>query len=44
MEGVDDLNVMDVRDGIPDIAETLDIITETLIMLLLDGPEGLGSR
>jgi hypothetical protein len=29
MEGVDDLNVMDVRDGIPDIAETLDIITET---------------
>jgi hypothetical protein len=26
------------------IIETLDIIAETLIMLLLDGLEGLGSR
>jgi hypothetical protein len=33
-----------VRDVISGIAETLDMITETLIMLLLDGLEGLGSR
>jgi hypothetical protein len=37
MEGVDDLDVLDVRDAISSIAETLNIITETLIMLLLDG-------
>jgi hypothetical protein len=43
-EGVDDLNVLDVRDGVPSIAETLDIVTETLIMLLLDGFDGLSSR
>jgi hypothetical protein len=44
MEGVDDLDVLDVQDAISDIVETLDIITETLIMLLLDGLEGLSSR
>jgi hypothetical protein len=33
-----------VRDVISGIAKTLDMITETLIMLLLDGLEGLGSR
>jgi hypothetical protein len=43
-EGVIDLDVLDVRDAISDIAETLDIIAKTLIMLLLDGLEGLGSR
>jgi hypothetical protein len=43
-EGVDDLDVLDVRDGIPGIAKTLDVIVETLIMLLLDGLEGLDSR
>jgi hypothetical protein len=37
MEGVDGLDVLDVRDAISSIAETLNIITETLIMLLLDG-------
>jgi hypothetical protein len=40
-EGVNDFDVLDIVSG---IAETLDIITETLIMLLLDGFEGLGSR
>jgi hypothetical protein len=44
MEGVNDLNVLDVRDAISDIAETLDIIVETLIMLLLEGLEGLSIR
>jgi hypothetical protein len=44
MEGVNDLNVLNVRDVISGIAEMLDIIVKTLIMLLLDGLEGLGSR
>jgi hypothetical protein len=43
-EGVNDLDVLDVRDAVSGIAEALDIIAETLIMLLLDGLEGLGSR
>jgi hypothetical protein len=33
-----------VQDIIFGIAETLDVIVETLIMFLLDGLEGLGSR
>jgi hypothetical protein len=43
-EGVNNLDVLDVRDAISGIAETLDIITKTLIMLLLDGLEGLNGR
>jgi hypothetical protein len=43
-EGVNNLDVLDVRDAVSSIAETLDIITETLIMLLLDGLEGFGCR
>jgi hypothetical protein len=43
-KGINDLDVLDVRDVISGIAEMLDIIAETLIMLLLDGLEGLGSR
>jgi hypothetical protein len=44
MEGINDLDIVDVRDIVSSIAEMLDIIMETLIMLLLDGLEGLGSR
>jgi hypothetical protein len=33
-----------VQDVVSSIAEMLDIIMETVIMLLLDGLEGLGSR
>jgi hypothetical protein len=44
MEGVNNLNVLDVWDVISGIAETFDIITETLIVLLLDGLECLGCR
>jgi hypothetical protein len=33
-----------VRDVVSGIAEMLDVIAETLIMLLLDGLVGLGSR
>jgi hypothetical protein len=43
-EVVNDLDVLNVWDAISGIAETLDIITETVIMLLLDSLEGLGSR
>jgi hypothetical protein len=43
-EAINDLDVLDVWDAIFGIAETLAIIMETLIMLLLDGLEGLGSR
>jgi hypothetical protein len=43
-EGVNDLDVLGVRDVVSGIAETLDIIMKILIMLLLDGLEGLGSR
>jgi hypothetical protein len=43
-KGVNDLDVLDVWDAISGIAETLDIIAETLNMLLLDSLEGLSSR
>jgi hypothetical protein len=36
-EGVDDLNVLDVRDGAPGIVEMIDVVAGTLILLLLDG-------
>jgi hypothetical protein len=36
-EGINDLDVLDVQDSIPDIAEMFHIISEALIMLLLDG-------
>jgi hypothetical protein len=44
MKCVNNLNVLDVRDVVSAITEMLDIITETLIVLLLDGLEGLGGR
>jgi hypothetical protein len=44
MEGINDLDVLDVRDVVSGIAEMLDVIAETLIMLLLDGLVGLSSR
>jgi hypothetical protein len=44
MEGINNLDVLDVRDVVSGIAETLDIIIETLIVLLLDGLEGLIGR
>jgi hypothetical protein len=43
-EGVNNLDVLDVWDVISDIAEMLDIIMETLIMLLLNDLEGLDGR
>jgi hypothetical protein len=43
-EGVNNLDVLDVRNVVSGIAEMLDIITKTLIMLLLDGLESLSGR
>jgi hypothetical protein len=43
-KGVNDLDILDVWDVVSGIIETLHIIAETLIILLLDGLEGLGSR
>jgi hypothetical protein len=37
VEGIDDLNVLDVQDSIFGIATTFHIVLETFIMLLLDG-------
>jgi hypothetical protein len=37
VEGIDDLNVLDVQDSIFGIAATFHIVLETFIMLLLDG-------
>jgi hypothetical protein len=41
MEGIDDLDVLDIRDSVPGIVETFDVVPKTLIMLLPDGLQGL---
>jgi hypothetical protein len=43
-KGINILDALDVRAAISGIAEMLDIIMETLIVLLLDGLEGLSGR
>jgi hypothetical protein len=43
-EGIDDLDILDVRDSIPSIAKMFHIVLEALIMLLPDGLESLSSR
>jgi hypothetical protein len=42
-EGVDDLDVLDIRDSVPGITETFHIVSEALIMLLPDGLHSLNS-
>jgi hypothetical protein len=37
MESIDDPDVQDARDGIPDITKMFHVVLEALIMLLLDG-------
>jgi hypothetical protein len=44
VEGVDDLDVLDVRDSIPGVAEIFHVVSEALIMLLPNGLESLSSR
>jgi hypothetical protein len=43
-ESIDDLDVLDVWDGVPVIAEIFHVIPEALIMLLLDGLQSLNSK
>jgi hypothetical protein len=44
MEGIDNLDVLDVWDSVPGIAEMFHIITEALIRLLLDSLSGFSRR
>jgi hypothetical protein len=37
VKGIDDFDVLDIRDSVPSIAETFHIVSETFIMLLFDG-------
>jgi hypothetical protein len=43
-EDIDDLDVLNVRDSVPDIVEMFHIVSEALIMLLPDGLESLSNR
>jgi hypothetical protein len=36
MKGIDDLDVLDIRDGIPGVIKIFHVVPEALIMLLLD--------
>jgi hypothetical protein len=44
VEGIDDLDVLDIRDSIPGITEMFHVIPEALIMLMSDGLQSLSSR
>jgi hypothetical protein len=44
VEGIDDLDVLDLRDSVPSIAKMFHIVLEALIMHLPDGLESLGGR
>jgi hypothetical protein len=44
MKSIDDLDVLDIQDGIPGIVETFHVVKEALIMLLFDGLQSLSSR
>jgi hypothetical protein len=37
LEGIDDFNVLDVLDSVPDITKIFYVVSEDLIVLLLDG-------
>jgi hypothetical protein len=43
-EDIDGLDVLDVRDSIPDIAEIFHVVLEAFIMLLFDGLQGFCCR
>jgi hypothetical protein len=44
LHGLDDLDVLKVRDNVPGVAEMFHIVLEALIMLLSDGLESISSR
>jgi hypothetical protein len=41
IEGIHDLDVLDVRDSVPGIVEMFHVVLETFIILLPDGLQGL---
>jgi hypothetical protein len=43
-EDIDDLDVLNVRDSVPDIVVMFHIVSEALIILLHDGLESLSNR
>jgi hypothetical protein len=43
-ESIDDLNVLNIQDGISGVVEMFHIVPEALIMLLLDGLQSLSNR
>ncbi len=43
-EGVDDLDVLDIRDSVPSVVEMFHVVPEARIMLLSDGFQGLCCR
>jgi hypothetical protein len=40
VEGIDDFNILDVRDNVLGIAEMFYVVPKAFIMLLLDGLQG----
>jgi hypothetical protein len=44
MESIDDFDVLDVWDSVPDVAETFHVVPKTFIMLLLDALSGFCCR
>jgi hypothetical protein len=44
MEDIDDLDVLDIRNSVPGISEMFHVVSETLIMLLSNGIQGLCCR
>jgi hypothetical protein len=44
IKGIDDFDVLDVRDSIPGIAKMFHLVSEAFIMLLLDGLQGFSYR
>jgi hypothetical protein len=44
MESINDLDVLDVWDGVPSVVEMFHVVPEALIMLLVDGLQSLSSR
>jgi hypothetical protein len=44
VEGVDDLDVLDIHDSVPGITEMFHVVPEALIMLLSDDLQSLSNR
>jgi hypothetical protein len=43
-EGIDDFDVLDVRDNVPGVVEMFHVVLEAFNMLLLDNLQGLNCR